>query len=219
MRRTRRLACAALTVFLLTTGCTSGREPSGGDAGSAGVTDSGAGDGFELPADASPRLRRAFERAVEAETERDQAQADALAIVEQYPVPSVAPEPPTPGPTLPAGGVTDPPGQSGSDPSATGDTAAPTANADVAAEPVQVAPPQPTVPPDVRQGLNEWVEAQRNLIRKCLAVEAEHKTSEGFGQRVDPVCRAERTPSRFLPWLQLMGYTETALRTLVLTGL
>jgi hypothetical protein len=212
-----------VTVFLLTTGCTADQAPRPGEPDSVGIGDAG-GDGFELPEDASPRLRRAFERAVKAEAERDRAKAEALAAVQRHPVPSMPPVPPAGGPTLPAGGETGPtpggetgptPGQP--DPTAGTATMPPAWAAEQPAEPMQVAPL--TVPSDVREGIKRWVEAQQNAIRQCQTVQAERPTSGKTGRHVDPVCLAEGTPDAFLPWLHLMGYTEDTLQALVYEGL
>ncbi|GID91039.1 hypothetical protein Adi01nite_04510 [Amorphoplanes digitatis] len=203
-------------VLALAGGCASGTWPSSGDAGSGG-SDAGRGGELVLPDDAPPRLRRAFEKATSAEEKRDEVQQQTLDIVDAYSPPPAAPvdfgqtadagEPPADAEVVrpEPGEPTTTPGVVVVEPPAPGDTYRPAPGGP------QRAVPAATVPPEVREAIANWVEAQRRRQRACAQIGKELDEAQrrsGTGRSVSAVCSVDDIPAEFLPWLRRLGYDE-----------
>nr|BFE70628.1 hypothetical protein GCM10020092_039290 [Actinoplanes digitatis] len=75
----------------------------------------------------------------------------------------------------------------------------------------QRAVPAATVPPEVREAIANWVEAQRRRQRACAQIGKELDEAQrrsGTGRSVSAVCSVDDIPAEFLPWLRRLGYDE-----------
>ena len=208
MRKRLVVLAGAVLLGVFLTGCdrSSPAAPSTSDPAPA-VTNTGRGGGLTLPKNAPPRVRKAVEKAQSAEDERDRIQAEALEIIREHPPPDV-PVATTPGDPA---GSSEPCADTACDSSAecvSGCPSLPPPETNPQ-PPVQAQPaPPPTVPPEVRQAMNAWAQAQRERIQACENAAAEVQASENseIGTSTSPLCSADRLPEDFKKWLAILGY-------------